>query len=263
MPQPQNNLTDYLAVATEWHRRGFFTTPVKPMAKHPRFNDWTKHPAKNLSTATQNAYDYPNDDVGLVSTRGAGHFFWLDIDHKSVEDRIFRDTGHRLPRTLTTLSRPKTAPWKKHLCFRQTAYSVSMWRTEMTGIRDFTMPKDADGKVPNLFDVKGVGGGGFVVAAGCCRQTVTSDGIVEEMYTMEDGDAPVIDVPDWLVKWVIEQYRKFRSEDAIRRATEADFNRIVSSALTKAETERRVVVFEYDPTFRKAITTVSSSKRTP
>ena len=47
----KQNPTDYLAVATEWHRRGFFTTPVKPMAKHPRFNDWTKHPAKNLSTA--------------------------------------------------------------------------------------------------------------------------------------------------------------------------------------------------------------------
>jgi hypothetical protein len=247
MTQPQKNLTDYLAVATEWHRRGFFTTPVKPMAKHPRLNEYNKKPAKNLSVAMQHAFDYPHDDVGLVSTRGAGHFFWLDIDHQSVEDRIFRATGRRLPKTLTTLSRPVTAPWKKHLCFRQTAYSVSQWRTEMTGIRDFTMPKDADGKVPNLFDVKGVGGGGFVVAAGCWRQIQTDTGVIDEMYTLEDKDAPVIDVPDWLVDWVIKNYRKFRSEDAVRRAAEAGLNRIVQSALTKAETERRAVAFEYDP----------------
>src|SRR5216684_4143081 len=99
MTQPQKNLTDYLAVATEWHRRGFFTTPVKPMAKHPRLNEYNKKPAKNLSVAMQHAFDYPHDDVGLVSTRGAGHFFWLDIDHQSVEDRIFRATGRRLPKT--------------------------------------------------------------------------------------------------------------------------------------------------------------------
>ena len=49
-----------------------------------------------------------------------------------------------------------------------------------------------------------MGGGGFVVAAGCCRQTVTPDGIVDEQYTVTD-DAPILDVPDWLVDWVIAQ----------------------------------------------------------
>lgn len=244
----QQHLTDYLAVATEWHGRGFFTTPVKPGAKHPRLSEWNTRPAKNLSIAMQHAYDYPNDDVGLVSTRGVGHFFWLDLDHHSVEDRIFRDTGHHLPKTLTTSSRPKTAPWKKHFCFRQTAYSVCKWRTEMTGIRDFTMTeRDDKGRVPNLFDVKGVGGGGFVVAAGCCRQTMTPRGIVDEQYTVTD-DTPVVDVPDWLVDWVLTRYHKFRTEDAIRRAAEAELERTIKTALTKADTELRGVLFEYDAT---------------
>lgn len=39
----------------------------------------------------------------------------------------------------------------------------------MTGIRDYDITED--GEVPNLFDMKGVGGGGFVVSAGCCRVT--------------------------------------------------------------------------------------------
>jgi Bifunctional DNA primase/polymerase, N-terminal len=239
--------TDYLAVAQEWHRRGFFTTPVKPGAKHPRLNDWNTHPAKNLSVAQQHAFDYPHDDVGLVSTRGVGHFCWLDIDHRSVEDRIFRATGLRLPKTLTTLSRPKTAAWKTHLCFRQTAYSVSHCRTEMTGIRDFTMTeRDDKGRVPNLFDVKGCGGGGFVVAGGCCRQIETPDGLVNEQYTADD--APIIDIPDWLVDWLLAEYRKFRSEDAKRIAAEAELTRTMKSALTSADTELRGVMFEYDPT---------------
>lgn len=238
------HLTDYLAVATDWHRRGFFTTPVKPGAKHPRLDNWNKRPAKNLSVAMQHAYDYPHDDVGLVSTRGIDRPFWFDIDHASVEETIYRETGQRLPRTLTTLSRPLTAPHKKHLCYRQTAYSISMWRTEMTGIRDFSMPPDSDGKIPNLFDIKGCGGGGFVVAGGCCRQTMTATGIVNEQYTADD--APVTDVPEWLVKWVLARYQKFRTEDAIRRAADADLARTMKAALTKAETERRVIAFEYD-----------------
>ena len=240
----QDHLTDYIAVATDWHRRGFFTTPVKPGAKHPRLNEWNTRPAKNLSVAMQHAYDYPHDDVGLVSRRGIGNKVWIDIDHPSFEDAIYRETGNRLPHTLTTLSRPLTAPYKKHLCFRQTAHSFSTWRTEMTGIRDFSMPAGSDGKIPNLFDVKGCGGGGFVVAGGCWRQTMTPAGIVYEQYTSDD--APVVDVPEWLVKWVLARYQKFRAEDAVRRAAEADLARTIKAALTKAETERRVVAFEYD-----------------
>jgi hypothetical protein len=244
--QYQHHETDYLAVAQEWHRRGFSTTPVKPGAKHPRLSEWNTRPTKNLSVAQQHAFDYPHDDVGLVSTRGVGHFCWLDIDHHSVEGRILRETGHRLPRTLTTSSRPKTAPWKKHLCFRQTPYSLAKWRTEMTGIRDFTMPTGKDGKVPNLFDVKGVGGGGFVVAGGCCRQIQTPDGLVDEQYTVTD-DTGVIDVPDWLVDWVVTRYREFRTEDAVRRTADAELARKMKSALTTADTELRGVLFEYDP----------------
>ena len=240
--------TDYLAVAKDAHARGFYTTPVKPMAKHPRLPEYNTHPAKNLSIAMQNGYDYPHDDVGLVSRKGIGNFCWLDIDWRGVEKMIFRETGHRLPRTLTTSSRPITAPWKKHLCFRQTTLSVSLWRTEMTGIRDYDIVED--GEVPNLFDMKGVGGGGFVVAAGCCRVTEFpkgSEAFINEQYTITD-DCGIVDVPDWLVHWVLGSWQKFDRARSIKAAAEADARRREQSALIKADTERRVAEFEYDPT---------------
>ena len=249
MTQQQDHpKTDYLAVAKDAHARGFCTTPVKPMAKHPRLNKYNTCPATNLSIATQNSYDYPHDDVGLVSRKGIKNFCWLDIDWHGVEGMIFRDTGHRLPRTLTTSSRPITAPWKKHLCFRQTAFSVSLWRTEMSGIRDYDIVED--GEIPNLFDVKGVGGGGFVVSAGCCRVTEFPKGsgtFINEQYTYTD-DWGVIDIPDWLVRWVLDWWKRFNKARAIRAAAEADARRREQSARMKADTELRVAIFEYDPT---------------
>ena len=58
--------------------------------------------------------------------------------------------------------------------------------------------------------MKGIGGGGLVVAAGSVRDT-------GEVY--EGNDAPTVTVPDWLVDWVVEDRRKYRSGTAkIREA---------------------------------------------
>jgi hypothetical protein len=53
---------------------------------------------------------------------------------------------------------------------------------------------------PTLFDVKGVGGGGYVVAPGSIRAN-------GEVYTVID-DLPVTDVPNFLVDWLASRLRK-------------------------------------------------------
>jgi hypothetical protein len=238
--------TDYYAVAREAHKAGFATTPVQPGAKHPRLKGWNKHPAANLSTIKQHSFDYPHDDVGLVSRRGLNRVCWLDIDYRTVEDMIFKETGHRLPRTRTVSSRPKTAPWKKHYCFRQTAYSLSKWATEMTGIRDYSNVEN--GEVPNLFDIKGVGRGGFVVAPSCCRQVEHPKGsgtFVTEYYTLTDRSG-IIDVPDWLVDWVLTRYRKFRVDHAERMAAEAEKRQAEKATTAQKIIGQRVEAFKFD-----------------
>ena len=235
-----NKQTDYLAVATEAHQRGFDTTPVKPGEKHPRLFKFNTHPATNLSQALQHSFDYPHDDVGLVSRKGIGNVCWLDIDWSGTEEMIVRETGHNLPRTLTTSSRPITAPWRRHLCFRQTAYSVSQWKTEMTGIRDFAVIEN--GKVPNQFDMKGCGGGGFVVAAGCVRVT---SGLVET-YTITD-DAPVAGVPNWLVDWVLRKWKQFLIDNQKDRAAKAAAIKATELEIAKENVAVKVASFKNDP----------------
>jgi hypothetical protein len=240
--------TDYLAVARAAHKMGFDTTPVEAGCKKPRLKRFNTHPAKTLSQAWQHAHDYPHDDVGLVSRRGVNRVCWLDIDYKTVEDMMLKETGHRLPRTLTTSSRPTTAPWKKHYCFRQTPYSLSKWRTEMTGIRDYSIVEN--GEVPNLFDMKGVGGGGFVVAAGCCRQTEHPKGsgkYVTEYYTLTDRSG-IVDVPDWLVDWVLARWRQFNRDRAERSAAEAEKRHAAQVNAAQTMIGQRVEAFKFDET---------------
>lgn len=243
---PANPVTDYLAVAREAHKMGFDTTPVEAGKKKPRLRGCYKYPTKNLSQAGQHAHDYPHDDVGLVSRKGINRVCWIDIDHKSIENAIFKETGHKLPPTLTTSSRPKTALWKKHYCFRQTPYSVSKWRTEMNGIRDYSIVED--GEVPNLFDVKGCGGGGFVVAPGCCRQIEYPKGsgkFVTEYYTITDRSG-IVDIPDWLVDWVLARYNTFRVDHAERMSTETKKRH--ADQLNTAQTiiGQKVEAFKFD-----------------
>jgi len=62
---------------------------------------------------------------------------------------------------------------------------------------------------PTLYDLKGVGGGGLVVAAGSVR----GDG---EVYTIVN-DVAVVDIPEWLVNWLVEDLAAYRSACAKER----------------------------------------------
>jgi hypothetical protein len=62
---------------------------------------------------------------------------------------------------------------------------------------------------PTMYDLKGVGGGALVVAAGSVRK----DG---ETYTVIN-DADVADIPNWLVDWLVQDLAKYRSACAEER----------------------------------------------
>src|SRR5712692_1237785 len=196
--------TDFLAVATAAHNRGFPVCPVHPAEKRGVFWAQYKHPAKNLSEIRQLSKDYPRHNVGIVGRRGVGNLAFLDIDSEGTLERIETVTGHKLPESYAVQSRPQSAPWKRHVYFRQTAYSVQKFDKEIH-IADLSKP-DEHGKYPSLFDMKGVGAGGFVVAAGSVRDT-------GEIY-LDNGNVPVAPIPDWLVDWVLKERDQYRSESA-------------------------------------------------
>jgi hypothetical protein len=201
----------FLELATAMLKRGFAVTPVDPNAKGGRLWWQYKYFVTNLSEVIQLSKDYPDHNVGIVSRRGVGNVCFLDIDGEGVLEQIERETGHKMPEALVVQSRPQSAPWKRHFCFLQTPVSYAAFQKEITGIADLSV-MDAEGKHPNRYDLKGCGGGGYVVAPGSVRDN-------GEVYSVEH-DGQIGAIPEWLVAWIIQDVRKYRSQTAKLREAE-------------------------------------------
>ena len=212
-----SGLADYAALATAAIERGFKVTPVHPLEKRGVLYNWNRNPTTTLSEVLQHAKDFPNHNVGIVGRRGVGNHCFLDIDASGVTDRIEHESGQQMPPTYTVCSRPQSAPWKRHFYFKQTTYSVARLKKEANR-KDTTKWVTSDNTGlpmhPTMYDLKGVGGGGFVVAAGSVRK----DG---EIYTVVN-DVPVADIPEWLVDWLVADLSKYRSAWAKERRDRAN-----------------------------------------
>lgn len=198
---------DFISVAAEVLERGFPITVILPDEKRPLFKKWNDHPTTSLSFARQWALEFPSHHVGVVGTKGIDKLMFLDIDADGVEERIARETGYDMPLTYTVQSRPHSAPFKKHFYFRQTAYSVLKIKSGHN-VKDLTRWEKSKNTGldihPTLYDVKGTGGGGQVVAAGSIRDN-------GEKYTVF-VDAAVLPVPNYLVDWIVKDVHRHRSE---------------------------------------------------
>src|SRR5579862_791652 len=217
---PDVEVADYLNLATVALNRGFKVTPVHPLEKRGVLYNWNRNPTTTLSEVIQHSKDFPTHNVGVVGRRGVGNHCFLDIDAEGIVEKIETEAGRRMPLTYTVCSRPRTAPWKRHYYFRQTEYSVSRLRKEANrkDTKKWVTSTNTQLQMhPTMYDVKGVGGGGLVVAAGSVRK----DG---EVYTVID-DVPVADIPRWLVDWLVADLDTYRSECAkehIARARSVD-----------------------------------------
>jgi hypothetical protein len=223
-------IADYVDIARAALNRGFRITPVHPLEKRGVLPLWNRHPTTILSEVLQHAKDFADYNVGVVGRRGVGNHCFLDIDADGVTERIESETGRQMPLTYTVCSRPQSAPWKRHYYFLQTSYSVSRVRKEANR-KDTTKwitSENTGGQMhPTEYDLKGVGGGGLVVAAGSVRK----DG---EMYTVVN-DVNVLDIPDWLVDWLVADLSKYRSACAKERHERA----VAVAAIPKAEKAAR------------------------
>jgi hypothetical protein len=221
----RSGLADYVTIATAAINRGFKVTPVHPLEKRGVLHNWNKNPTTTLSEVLQHAKDFANYNVGVVGRRGVGNYCFLDIDADRVTERIEEEAHEKMPLTYTVCSRPQSARWKRHFYFKQTSYSYSRLKKEANR-KDVTKWVTSENTGvpmhPTEYDLKGVGGGGLVVAAGSVRK----DG---ETYTVIN-DVPVLDIPKWLVDWLVEDLSKYQSACAKERR-----DRAVSVAAIPAE----------------------------
>jgi hypothetical protein len=219
--------TRYYSIAMSMRNKGFTVWPVKPEPEKAGEYGWN-----NLAYYADEivhrclAKKFPNHNAAVFSRRGIGNLMFLDIDSPGVLERIEEETGRKVSGiTFSVCSRPQSALYKRHFYFRQTAYSVTKWRTE-NNVRDITQwvpDKNGNPSHPTLFDLKGIGGGGYVVAPGSVRAN-------GEAYTVID-DLPVIAVPDLLVDWLAKQITSWNS--AKRREQQEHAAKI--STLSKSE----------------------------
>jgi hypothetical protein len=208
----------FFTVAMAARNRGFAVTPLYD--KRPFIHAWNRHPLMTETEIRTAAKEYPTCDVGLVMKRGVGKPFAIDIDSPGVIERLERETHMTLPETYTVLSRPETAPHKRHIFFRHTRYSCAVF-----------------GKNVNAgeYDLIGVGTRALqVVSEGCVRpdtgETRTGNGL------------PIADCPDWLADWLVSDSRRSMNERAAaarRRRAEARMILEQVAADEAAELRRR------------------------
>jgi hypothetical protein len=152
--------------------RGIPVIPVEPLSKETRLpggeERGTTDPAKIEAWDRENA----NYNVGALGT--ADGIVVLDCDVKGLVARIEKETGKKLPPTLTVQSAGKGCA---HLYWRQTDVSRQLGN------------KKGDG----LFDLRGRNH--YVLGPGSRLQ----NGNEYKIWR----DAPIADFPDWLEGWIL------------------------------------------------------------
>ena len=207
----------FLKVAMAARARGFAVTPLRD--KRPFLPAWNKHPLRTETEITMAAREYPTCDVGLVLKRQVGQPFVIDIDSEGVIERLEEEPGNSLPATYVVLSRPMTEPWKRHLFFRHTPYTCSL----------FTKNVNA-----GEYDLIGTGIRALqVVSEGCVRPDT------EEIRT--GNGLAIADCPPWLADWLITDSRRLRNElvAEMRRRMAAGRQVLAEVAEEKAAERRR------------------------
>jgi hypothetical protein len=217
---------DFRTLALAHIARGFAVSATKPESKEG-FHGWNRY---NLLISADGVdrflKKYPqcsNSNVAVCGSCGfhtlpnseeQGNLLILDIDRAGVIEQILEETRvnskkRQMPKTYVVASRPTTNPAKQHWYFRHTLASIAAFKKlgggvakEISAIRDLNKPVDERGLHPNRYDLKGSGKGGFVVGAGGLHDN-------GEQYT-KLNDNPVVDLPDWLLNWLVKDVLKYR-----------------------------------------------------
>jgi hypothetical protein len=240
---------DFLSIATPLVERHFRITPVDPESKCGVMRNWQDHQLTTVAEVVKCANSFPHHNVGVVGKRGIGRHCFLDIDAPGVIERIEGETGQAMPKGYRVKSSPDLKPYKTHFYFTQTAYSFHKfggWSAVNSNVKDMET-LDEKGKHPTLYDLKGVGGGSFVVGAGSAKET-------GEVYTCVD-DGPVPEIPNWLVDWLmgdIEKYWKKVDAERARKDAQKKADRAKYSVHERIQMRRKNLPEGFEVCFEDA-----------
>jgi len=227
VPSVSTDAHGMVAVAQDAWARGFSVTVVNPAEKKAKMYEWSDRPLTGTSPEDISIVKYfanksPDYRVGLFlmnpnnpKFRGDSAFapFVWDVDTKGELARMKKETGVKsLPHTLIVQTRPKTEPHKRHIVLLHTPETIEKV-TLNSYVEDFTVTNKTGPwflKIhPHKYDLKGIGGGAYVVAPGSPR---IDDGVVDH-YTIEHDFRPA-PCPPWLLEWFLADLKRAQQERA-------------------------------------------------
>jgi hypothetical protein len=206
--QEHKRMNHFYEIARPLIERGLEIIPLHPQTKKPAVG-WKKFRIWNPELLKQKASGFAHCDVGVVSSRGLTRPMFIDFDDESVIPRIEKETGKKIPATFKVASRPKSEPLRQHHVWLQTPYSLRRFKFDKAktkNVRDVTqvVTSPSEGKMfKTLYDVKGIGGGSYIVGAGSIHQKTG------EPYRVIDT-SEIAPIPDWLVDWVVKDIARYR-----------------------------------------------------
>lgn len=184
-PVQNNPNPTFKELALPWVARGFKAIPVARGAKRPVWTGWPQisetETVDQMQARCDNDRRFPRWNCGLMAD--PNFHCVLDCDSPGLVEQIERETGHKIPETLTVKSAGKGCP---HFYFLPTPKSHELNN------------KSAVSTEGHSFD--------FWVWH---QQTLAPGSIKEPTGSRYEliRDVPMVPIPDWLVDWIAAQHR--------------------------------------------------------
>ncbi len=169
-------------IARPWAARGFKVIPVARGIKSPVWRDWPiiaeTETVEQMQTRCDIDTRYSRWNCGLMAD--PAFQCQIDCDEVGLIERIERETGHKMPATLTAKSAGRGCP---HLYFLHTDRTRGMKNKSAKGFDFWTWHQQT--LAPGSIDDK--------------------TGRRYELVL----DVPMVPIPDWLVDWIEKQHREY------------------------------------------------------
>jgi hypothetical protein len=168
-------------IAEPLAKMGVPMTPVRPGTKRAFLPDFPTTATTDITLI--NTWDllYPDHNGACVARAEVGGVWFFEVDSKDVIPRMERETGQSIPDTFKVRSRPG----RGHFYFRHNAASIAMGNITQTYVvgQDWSVRTNRE----------------YVVGPGSIHPDTL------QPYLALNWGTPIIEAPDWLVKWLISQ----------------------------------------------------------
>ena len=171
----------FIDIATPLAEMGIPITPVRPGTKAAFLPNFPTTATTNLEQLNEWNKLYSDCNAACVARAEEGGVWFFEVDSKDVLPRLERETGQKMPTTFKVRSRPG----RGHFYFRHTPASMGMGNISQTYVvgQDWSVRTNRE----------------YVVGPGSIHPDTKLP------YTALNWGTPIIEAPDWLVRWLISQ----------------------------------------------------------